>query len=151
MKVVAYLRVSTDRQAEKGNGLPVQERGIRDWAKTHKHRIVDWHRDEGVSGSNGLQHRVALPDALEALRSGRAGGLVVWRLDRLTTDLIAQEHLLGEIRRLGAEPFSTRPAEEGVMADDPDDPARRLIRHLLGAVAEYETAMIAVRMRQGRP
>src|SRR4051794_33589968 len=52
MRVVAYLRVSTDRQAEEGLGFDVQEQAIRAWAKHGGHRVVAWTRDEGVSGSN---------------------------------------------------------------------------------------------------
>src|SRR5436190_1749852 len=54
MKLAAYLRVSTDKQAEEGLGLEVQEEGIASWAADYGHRIVAWHRDEGQSGSNGL-------------------------------------------------------------------------------------------------
>ena len=40
MKLVAYLRVSTDRQAEEGLGLDVQDRAIRRWARDNGHRIA---------------------------------------------------------------------------------------------------------------
>mgnify|MGYP003618139586 CR=1 FL=1 len=36
------------------------------------------------------------------------------------------------------------------MSDDPDDPSRKLIRQVLGAVAEYERSIIALRLRSGR-
>jgi len=150
MKVVAYLRVSTDRQAEEGLGLDVQQQAIRAWAKQHGHRVALWARDEGVSGSNGLDTRDGLLDALAALRSGQGKGLVVYRLDRLARDLIVQETLLGELRRMGAEVFSTSPSEAAYLTDDPDDPSRALIRQVLGAVAQYERAMIALRLRSGR-
>jgi DNA invertase Pin-like site-specific DNA recombinase len=150
MKVVAYLRVSTDRQAEEGLGLEVQEQAIRAWAKDAGQRIVSWHRDAGVSGSNGLDTRQALPEALAAVRGRQAAGVVVYRLDRLARDLILQETLLAEIRRIGADVFSTSAAEAGYLADDPDDPSRRLIRQVLGAVSEYERSMIALRLRSGR-
>jgi DNA invertase Pin-like site-specific DNA recombinase len=68
MRVCAYLRVSTDEQAEQGLGLDVQEQAIRAWAREHKHRVTAWHRDEGISGSNGLETRLALADALTELR-----------------------------------------------------------------------------------
>ena len=80
MRVVAYLRVSTDRQAEQGLGLEVQEQAIRDWALTHDHEISMWCRDEGLSGADSLELRLGLADALEALRSNYAGELVVYRL-----------------------------------------------------------------------
>ncbi len=52
MRLVAYLRVSSDSQLD-GFGLDVQERAVRTWARTHGHRIVDVHTDAGVSGATG--------------------------------------------------------------------------------------------------
>lgn len=150
MRLVGYVRVSTDRQAEEGLGLDVQRQAIRKWAKTNGHRIALWCADEGVSGSNGLETRMGLHDALAAVRERRAAGVVVYRLDRLARDLVLQEQLLAEVRRLGGDVFSTSAAEAGYLGDDPDDPSRRLIRQVLGAVNEYERAMIALRLRSGR-
>jgi DNA invertase Pin-like site-specific DNA recombinase len=150
VKVAAYRRVSTDRQAEEGLGLEVQEHAIRDWARTNRHRISSWHADEGISGSNGLEHRDGLADALDTLKAGAADGLVVYRLDRLARDLVLQEQLLADVRRMGAAVFSTSNAEAAYLLDDPDDPSRTLIRQVLGAVNEYERAMITLRLRAGR-
>ena len=150
MKVVAYLRVSTDRQVEHGHGLDVQRSAIKAWAKRHGHRIVATFSDEGVSGSNGWETREALPEALRALQDGRAKGLAVYRLDRLARDLVAQEMFLREVKKLGGEIFSTSPGEAGYLADDPDDPSRALIRQILGAVSEYERKIIALRLKAGR-
>jgi DNA invertase Pin-like site-specific DNA recombinase len=149
MRVVAYLRVSTDRQAEKGLGLDVQRRAIAAWAREHGYKIMGWYTDAGVSGSNELDCREALPDAVGELADGRADGFVVYRLDRLARDLILQETLLRELGAVGAV-FSTMPAEQAVIGDDPEDPARRLIRQVLGAVAEYERSLIMLRLRNGR-
>ena len=99
-RVVGYLRVSTDAQAEHGFGLDVQEQAIRQWAKRENKVLTELFSDAGVSGSNGLESRVALADALSAMKEGRAEGLVVYRLDRLARDLVLQETLLLEIRRL---------------------------------------------------
>jgi len=150
VRVVGYVRVSTDKQAEQGLGLEVQERAIRGWAKSNKHQVIRIYRDEGASGANGLDRRVELADALEAMGRGEADGLVVARLDRLARDLVLQEQLLAEIRRLGGEPFSTDGGEQGYLKDDPNEPSRKLIRQVLGAVAEYERAMITLRLRAGR-
>lgn len=152
MKLVAYLRVSTDQQAEHGLGLEVQEQTIRTWAKSGGHRITSWARDEGVSGSNGLDARVGLLDALAAVQDGLVGGVVVYRLDRLARDLNLQEQLLAEVWRMGARVFSTSASEDAYL--DPegaaDDPSRTMIRQILGAVAQYERAMIRLRLRAGK-
>ena len=150
VKLVAYLRVSTDKQAEQGLGLEVQEQAIRKWARANGHRITLWTSDEGISGSNGLDTRIGLAEALAAVRDGEVGALVVYRLDRLARDLTLQESLLAEIRRTGGDLFSTSNAEAEFLVDDPDDPSRKMIRQVLGAVNEFERSMIALRLRSGR-
>jgi DNA invertase Pin-like site-specific DNA recombinase len=150
VKVAGYVRVSTREQAEHGYGLDVQESAVRMWCKAHGHRLVAMHRDEGISGSNGLESRLGLADALAAVHARKAEGVVVPRLDRLARDLVLQETLLGEARRLGGQVFSCSDAEAEFLVDDPADPSRRLIRQILGAVAEYERSMIALRLRAGR-
>jgi DNA invertase Pin-like site-specific DNA recombinase len=119
----------------------VEERG---------HDLVAFTRDEGISGSNGIETRLGLDDALELLRTGEAEGLVVYRLDRPARDLIVQETLLAETRRMGAVVFSTSAGESAYLEDEPHDPSRRLIRQVLGAVNEYERAMIGLRLKAGR-
>ncbi|MFN2489628.1 MAG: recombinase family protein [Actinomycetota bacterium] len=149
-RLVAYLRVSSREQAEHGLGLEVQEQTIRKWARAEGHRIVTVATDAGVSGSNGLDARDGLPEAFATVKDGRAEGLVVARLDRLARDLIVQETLLAELGRLGAAVFTTSPAEQEFLEDDPADPSRKLIRQLLGAVAEYERSVTVLRLKAGR-
>ena len=67
MKVVAYTRVSTERQAKEGFGLEAQRSQIRRWVKDSGHRVVQWCADEGISGANGIGTRVGLYDALAVL------------------------------------------------------------------------------------
>jgi len=149
MRLAEYLRVSTDQQTE-GLGLDVQEATITKWARTHGHTIAATFTDAGVSGSNGLDTRAGLADALHALKARTADGLVVYRLDRLARDLIVQEQLLAELRRGGWAMHSTSESEAQYLTDDPADPSRKMIRQVLGAVAEYERSMIALRLRNGR-
>lgn len=150
MRAVGYLRVSTDRQAEEGFGLDVQDQKVREWSKAGGHHLVAVYRDEGLSGSKGLGERPGLADAVSAILDGKADGIVVPRLDRLARDLIVQEQALAEVWRLGGEVWSCSSAEGAYLSDDPDDPSRKLIRQVLGAVAEYERSMIALRLRMGR-
>lgn len=152
MNLTAYLRVSTDRQAEHGLGLDVQRAAITAWAKAHDHRVTMWTADEGVSGSNGLDARVGLAEALDALRTHAVGALVVYRLDRLARDLVLQEQLLADVWRMGGRVCSTSASEDAYL--DPegaaDDPSRALVRQILGAVSQYERSMIRLRLRSGK-
>ena len=127
-----------------------QRQAIKTWVKSAGHRLAEIYADEGVSGAKDLADRPGLGDALDAVRVGSIEGLVVYRLDRLTRDLVLQEQLIAEVRRLGGVLFTTSAGEAGYLDDDPEDPSRKLIRQVLGAVNEYERAMVALRLRSGR-
>jgi DNA invertase Pin-like site-specific DNA recombinase len=152
MKLAAYLRVSTDRQAEHGNGMDVQRAAIKEWAKRERHTIVLWAQDEGMSGSNGLDSRVGLFDAITAVQDDTAEGLVVYKLDRLARDLVLQETLLSLVARAGGRVFSTFASEDALLDNtaEEDAPDRAMIRQILGAVSQYERAMIRLRLRSGK-
>lgn len=148
-RLAAYTRVSTDTQAEQGFGLPIQADTIARWARDKKHTISQWHEDAGISGSNGIENRPGLAFAIEAVRKKQVEGIVVARLDRFARDLVLQEQLLAEVKRLGGRVYSCSGGEDDYLRDDPSDPSRRLIRQVLGAVAEYERGMIRLRMMAG--
>ncbi len=150
MRSVAYLRVSTERQADEGLGLEVQEAAVRAWARKGRHNVVEVCQDAGRSGSEGLLGRPGLAEALGHLQTGRAEALVVYRLDRLARDLVLTEWLRAEIIRMGCQLRSTDPVEDLHLVDDPDNPTGKLVRQILGAIAEYERDMIRLRMAAGK-
>lgn len=148
MRLVGYVRVSTREQAEHGLGLDVQERAIKAWCKAHGHRLLAVHADAGVSGSNGVEDRIGLPLALQAVADGQADGLVVVRLDRLARALTVQEATLATVWRIGGKLFTVDSGE--VLPDDPDDPMRTAMRQMVGVFAELERRMVVKRLRDGR-
>ena len=148
MRLTAYLRVSTDLQAEQGQGLAVQREAICTWAKANRHRVVGWHADEGVSGSNDVDARPSLLDALTQLETGEAQGLVAYKLDRLARKLTVQEATLARVWSLGCDVFTVDLGK--VPQDDADDPMRTALRQMLGVFAQLDRGMIAARLRAGR-
>jgi DNA invertase Pin-like site-specific DNA recombinase len=105
-------------------------------------------KDEGVSGSNGVEEREALPDALNLVASGEASGVVVARLDRLARNLTVQEAILARVWAAGGHVFAVDLGE--VAKDDPDDPMRTALRQMVGVFSQLERAMITARLRAGR-
>ena len=146
MTYFAYLRVSTDRQAEDGLGLATQERSIRALLRKTGARSPRFFEDRGVSGA--VEDRPVLSELLATLRMGDV--VIVARLDRLARDLLTQEFLLRDIRERGADLISCSAAEADYLQDDPHDPTRKLIRQVLGAVSEFERALIRLRLQRGR-
>lgn len=146
MRVVSYVRVSTNGQVERF-GLDAQRAAITRWAREHGHDIVETYSDEGVSGR--LLDRAGLADALNMLHTHEAEGIVVMRLDRLARDSMVQESIMRDVWSVGAEVLSTADTETN-LRDDPEDPARRFVRQILAAAAQFERELLSLRMMQGR-
>jgi DNA invertase Pin-like site-specific DNA recombinase len=94
-----------------------------------------------VSGAE--DRRPALDDLLRAARRRQFDVLVCWRLDRLGRNLRHLITLLDELQALGIAFVSLA---EGI---DATTPAGKLQMHILGAIAEFERARIAERVRAG--
>lgn len=155
MRLVAYLRVSSEGQRSDGFGLAVQRKTIRTWAAQNEHRIVAW-CDDVVHGGTDPVDRQGLTEALQFLRPAgptaaggrpRADGLVVAKLDRLARALTVQEATLAIAWRTGAKVFTAESGE--VLADDPDDPMRTAMRQMMGVFAELDRRTLVKRMRDG--
>lgn len=145
MKIIGYLRVSTQEQAH-GYGMAVQEQAIRSWARSERAQLVGVERDEAVSGSNGLESRAGLTRALRRLKNGEADALVVHRLDRLARDVVLQETWIRQLTSHGGQVISVSESH----IDGRNDPTRQMVRVILGAVAEYERLVIRERMMSGK-
>lgn len=141
MNLAVYLRGPT----QPGSGPNGQESACRGWAGGHGHRVAAVCRDDAAA----LVDREGLADALDAVRSHAVSGIVVARLDRLDDDLVVQEQLLAEIRRLGGEAFSAAAGEADLRALA-GDPHRQLVREVLERAGEYGRAMTTLRLRRGR-
>lgn len=83
MRLLAYIRVSTDDQVEQGHSLGLQPDRLAAYCALHGHQLVGQFQDEGVSASVPLAKRQGGTGLLAALRAGEADGVVVIRLDRL--------------------------------------------------------------------
>lgn len=143
-RALGYVRVSTAEQAN-GFGLEVQEGAIRQHAKRSELRLLTIHRDEGLSGSNGLDARPGLAQALARLEAHEADALLVYRLDRLARDLVLSETIVTRLQRAGVHVVSvTEPDVDG------DDATRVLVRQVLAVLAQYERAVIRSRMLAGK-
>ena len=85
-KVAAYLRVSTDEQADSGLGLEAQAASIAAEAEQRGWEIVATFTDEGVSGSVAPLDRPGLAAAVDLACANEASIIVAAKLDRFSRD-----------------------------------------------------------------
>lgn len=81
-RALAYIRVSTNEQADKGISLDAQQHRIRAHCEAQGYDCVGVYCDAGLSGKT--MDRPQLQTALALLRDGKADALVVLKLDRLS-------------------------------------------------------------------
>ena len=82
MKVIGYVRVSTQEQADGGVSLAAQESKVRAYASLHDLDLVEVIIDAGESAKT--IKRPGLQNALAMLKRGEASGMIVAKLDRLS-------------------------------------------------------------------
>lgn len=142
-KAFAYLRVSSVGQID-GDGFTRQEQTIRNYAKG-KFDIVKIFREEGVSGT--IADRPALADMLISLEHNGhdVNTVIIERIDRLARDIMVQETILNNFRTIGISVIS---ATDGDLIDN--DPTRKLIRQVMGAIAEYDKDITVLKLRAAR-
>ena len=143
-KAYGYIRVSGKGQLE-GDGLIRQEKAIRDYAKANNIEISYIYKELGVSGT--LINRPALTEMMLDLESDESDVKVVLieRIDRLARDLMIQENILHDLKKNGIEIIS---ATDGDLLED--DPTRKLVRQVLGAIAEYDKTMTVLKLKAAR-
>src|ERR1700676_2451908 len=84
-RVIAYLRVSTQEQAQEGWSMGEQRRRLAAYSEGIGVDVVEYVEDGGYSGKD--LDRPGIVKALAALDAGVADGIAVVRLDRLTRRL----------------------------------------------------------------
>jgi DNA invertase Pin-like site-specific DNA recombinase len=135
VRAAIYARVSTADQTCENQLLELRRYCVaRGWTATE-------YVDAGVSGAK--DRRPALDTLAKDARRRRIDVLVCWRLDRLGRNLKHLVMLLDDLQALGVSFVSL---SEGI---DATTPAGRLQLHVLAAIAEFERARIAERIRAG--
>lgn len=133
MRLIGYVRVSTDEQAGSGHSLGQQPQRLQAYCDLHGHTLVRVLADEGVSASIPLRKRAGGGMVLAALKADDADGVVVLRLDRLFRDALDGLEFFN--RTLRNARVSVHSISELI---DTSTPAGKLALTLQLATAQYE-------------
>ena len=139
LRLVGYVRVSSQEQGRSGLGLEAQQEAIRAACQTRGWQLLRIEQD--VTSGKQLAGRDALDRALIACREGHADGVISARIDRLSRSVVDFGLLLEDAQ---AHNFNLVALDLGV---DLSTSAGRMVAHVLSAVAEWERETIVQRTR----
>src|SRR5947209_8002938 len=135
--VALYARVSTVAVQDP----EMQLRELRDYAFRRGWVIQDEYVDRGISGSK--ESRPALNKLLTDAHHHLFDAVLVWKIDRFGRSLKHLVNTLAELAALGVAFISLRDNL------DLSTPSGRLMFQIIGAMAEFERALIQERVRAG--
>jgi len=139
-KTIAYLRVSTDKQADRGVSLDAQRAKLKAYAELYELDLVEIIVDAGHSAKS--VDRPGLQRALGMLKVGEAEALLVVKLDRLTRSVVD----LGTLVERYFAPGKAALLSVGEQIDT-RSAAGRLVLNVLASVSQWEREAIG----DGRP
>ena len=140
MRVLGYVRVSTDEQSTSGAGLEVQRRAIVAECERRGWHLVEVIDDAGFSAKD--LKRPGVQEALRVLEAGDAGALVVAKLDRLSRSMIDFTGLMGKAQKQGWALVALD------CAVDTTTPTGEAMANMLATFAQFERRLISQRTRE---
>jgi len=140
MRVIGYVRVSTEEQRSSGAGLAAQRAAIGAECTRRGWTLIEVIEDAGFSAKDLKRPGVQI--ALETLQRGEAGALVVAKLDRLSRSMLDFTAVMA---------MATKQNWALVALDcavDTTTPAGEAMANVLATFAQFERRLIGQRTRE---
>ena len=147
VRAFAYLRTSSAANiGEHKDSGRRQLQAIEVFARRSGIELVGAYHDEAVKGSDPIDTRPGFAEMLEALEANGTKTIIVETPNRFARDLMVQEVGFAMLKMRGIDLIA---------ADSPtsfldDTPTARLIRQVLGAISEFEKAMLVAKLKGAR-
>jgi DNA invertase Pin-like site-specific DNA recombinase len=139
MRVVGYVRVSTDEQANSGAGLEAQRRAIVAECERRGWHLVQVIEDAGFSAKS--MKRPGVQKALSVLKTGDANALVVGKLDRLSRSMLDFTGVMAKAQKEGWALVALD------CAVDTTTPSGEAMANMLATFAQFERRLISQRTK----
>lgn len=140
VRVVGYVRVSTEEQSLSGAGLLAQRAAIEAEVERRGWDLIDIVQDAGFSGRD--LRRPGIGSVLDVLRAKQASALMVAKLDRLSRSMLDFAALMD---RSSKEGWALVALDLGV---DTTTPAGEALANVMLSFAVFERRLIAQRTRE---
>lgn len=140
--VAIYIRVSTAWQAEDGYSLDAQERVLLEYCAAKNYQVYKIYRDDGISAKD-IVHRPGMVSLLNDASEEKFDAILVWKLTRFTRNLADLTTVCDKLDRIGVTLISYSEAFDSCT------PAGRMVRSMLGTVAQFEREVISENVKLG--
>lgn len=142
VQAIAYIRVSTDRQATDGTSLVTQRRRVVEYTALKGYRLVKQFVEEGESAKT--DNRPVLKQMLRYCETerGKIDLLVVPKIDRFARYSEDYHHLKRQLRNLGIR-------VESIDERFDDSPAGKFLESMLVATAQFDNDVRSERTYNG--
>lgn len=144
---VAYLRTSSAANVGADKDSDRRQRAaIAAFASSAGYHLVGEYNDAAVSGADHIETRPGFTAMLAYIASNGARTIIVETASRFARDLMVQEVGFAKLKALGITLIA---------ADSPhsfldNTPTSKLIRQILGAVSEFDKAMVVAKLKGAR-
>ena len=142
---VAYYRTSSAAGVD-GDSEERQRQAVKAYAKSARLKIVGEFYDAAVSGADTLDMRPGFSELMASLGSSGANKIIVETANRFARDLLVQETGWRWLQRRGVELIAANSPSAFV----DETPTSVLIRHVLGAVSQFDKSMLVAKLRAAR-
>jgi DNA invertase Pin-like site-specific DNA recombinase len=137
--VVAYVRVSTQEQADSGLGIEAQIAAVTAECERRGWKLLKVCVDEGLSGKS--LDRPGVVEALDLVQTGKAGTLMVSKLDRLSRSLV---DFAGLMAQATAQKWNLVALDLGI---ELSTPAGEFMANVMASAAQWERRIIGQRTK----
>ena len=142
MRAVGYIRVSQERSARNGFGLPAQEEDVRRHAEYKRWQLLDVYSEKGVSGYK--RDRPALDRMLADAKCGKFDVVVFPSIDRVGRSVKDVIDIEMALRACGVDVIFVRECI------DTSTPTGELFRNIMASISQFEGKLIRDRLSKGQ-
>lgn len=141
MKIVAYCRVSTDKD-EQLDSLENQKAFFSEYAKKYGHKLVHLYADEGISGTR-LKKRTEFLRLMQDAKLGNFEAVIVKDISRFARNTVDFLQSIRELKSLGINTIFVTANMESLGESE-------FVLTIFGAMAQEESANLSKRVKFGK-
>ena len=140
MKVVLYMRYSSDRQNEQS--IEGQDRVCRAFCAQHNYEVVGTYVDRALTATKNIEKRLEFQKMINDSAKGNFQAIIVYKLDRFARNRYDSATFKAKLKKNGVSVIS---ATENIS----DSPEGILLESVLEGMAEFYSRELAQKITRG--